>query len=456
MTKCRQRKHGSVTLAHVYGRTDLRHSDPDTAEAMSHPQPMVTGTHLPIAIWHLGGLVMAQLQLTQSHLNAETPSLGVAKKYAPDLVGATPHSPAGARDLFDWALAALGYDGVAQELALHPNTVKRWSDQGRVPIDYFHELRRILVGDITVRDGAGREPVSGIDQFYTKFEVASHCFRKFQDQASALDIDLSAYTYVEPSAGSGNFFSLMPRDRRIGIDIAPASSEIELADFLSWQPPAGRAPFVVLGNPPFGLRGHLALKFINHAAKFSDLVGFILPQLFDSDGKGVPAKRVRGLSLVHSEQLPPDSFEGPDGRPTPIHTVFQVWTGTDQCQVARQPAVTCQDWARVYSLSDGGTSASTRNRAMLYACDVYLPSTCYAGMKAYDNFDNLPHRRGYGVRVLQQRDILVDLLMTYDWATKAFKSTNSALNLRTGLIESVIVELGYADKLRTVCQPELT
>ena len=35
--------------------------------------------------------------------------------------------------------------------------------------------------------------------------------------------------------------------------------------------------YVVIGNPPFGLRGQLALKFINHSYDFADYVCFILP-----------------------------------------------------------------------------------------------------------------------------------------------------------------------------------
>ena len=68
-------------------------------------------------------------------------------------------------------------------------------------------------------------------------------------------------------------------------------------DFLDWDPTQENTGcrWVAIGNPPFGLRGQLALKFINHAAKYCDYVAFILPQLFESDGKGVPRKRVKGL-----------------------------------------------------------------------------------------------------------------------------------------------------------------
>ena len=40
-------------------------------------------------------------------------------------------------------------------------------------------------------------------------------------------------------------------------------------------------------------------NLLNHSNKFSDYVCFILPQLFESDGKGVPRKRVKGFNLLH-------------------------------------------------------------------------------------------------------------------------------------------------------------
>jgi hypothetical protein len=48
----------------------------------------------------------------------------------------------------------------------------------------------------------------------------------------------------------------------------------------------------------------LALRFINHSNNFhAEYVCFILPQLFESDGKGVPRKRVKGFNLIHSEKI---------------------------------------------------------------------------------------------------------------------------------------------------------
>ena len=75
----------------------------------------------------------------------------------------------------------------------------------------------------------------------------------------------------------------------------------------------------------FGLRGNLALRFINHASTFSDYVCFILPQLFESDGKGVPRKRVINLNLLHSEKIN-NIFISPDNKETKVECIFQIWS----------------------------------------------------------------------------------------------------------------------------------
>ncbi|MGR3914135.1 MAG: hypothetical protein OD918_06360 [Gammaproteobacteria bacterium] len=140
------------------------------------------------------------------------------------------------------------------------------------------------------------------------------------------------------------------------------------------------------------------------------MVGFILPPLFDSDGKGAPGKRVRGFQLAHTEQLPGDAFAYPDGRPVNVSAVFQVWSqiGAEKIQRARRR--TCAEFIKVYSLSDGGAPSSTRNKKMLGACDMYMPSTCFSGMTAYHDFESLPHRRGYGVVIHKRKRDIMQLL----------------------------------------------
>ena len=335
-------------------------------------------------------------------------------------------------------------DSMAQYLGLHKNTTERWIEQKKVPHHYLPDFRRMLGegghnihnNDSTVKDK---------DQYYTKPETAKWCYDLFLTVVKKLEVDLDNYHFIEPSAGCGCFYNFLPSRRRIGIDIDPSVRGILKADFLQWTP-AKKKPYIVIGNPPFGLRGHLALQFINHAYDFADMVAFVLPQLFASDGKGVPAKRVKGYVLASSVALPADSFSYPDGSSVDIHTLFQVWTKIGTQKIRKHERKTARTYIKIYSLSNGGTPASTRNKAMIEHCDVYVPSTCYTGMRAYKSFAELPNHRGYGILIHKQKRKIKKLLFAHDWRRSAFSSTNSAINMRSSLIEDVVTQGGYYDE----------
>ncbi len=205
----------------------------------------------------------------------------------------------------------------------------------------------------------------------------------------------------------------------------------------------------------------MALRFINHSSDFgdgsyADFVAFILPPLFESDGKGSPKKRVKDFILVHSEKLPLNSFVYPNGKSVEVATLFQFWAHKKLLEnktlnIAPNPPKTCKDYIKIYSLSDGGTSSSTRNKAMLYKCDLYLPSTCFHSsgkpqMKIYEDFESLPHRRGYGIVILRDKMRVREALKSIDWVKISFLGTNSSLNLRTSLIEEALIDKGFYDK----------
>lgn len=290
------------------------------------------------------------------------------------------------------------------------------------------------------------------DQFYTKPNVAEYCYKTFQRVSKNIGINLDDYVFIEPSAGCGCFYQILPKNRRIGIDIEPQklsgvdNKGIIKSDYLNWYPKNKNKKYIVIGNPPFGLRGKLALDFINKSYLYADMVAFILPQLFNSDGKGVAGKRVIGYRLAHNEHLPPDSFMYPDGTDIKINTVFQVWTKINTDKIKRKPSKTCNSFIDIYSLSDGGLPANTRNKDMIGKCDVYLPSTTFSGMKAYNSFYDLPHQRGYGIVIKKNKREIKKLLNEINWEKIAFLSTNSALNLRRSIIESVIIKKGFIDE----------
>lgn len=94
---------------------------------------------------------------------------------------------------------------------------------------------------------------------------------------------------------------------------------------------------------------------------------------------------------------------------------------------------------KIYSLSDGGTPSSTRNKNMIDKCDIYLPSTCFGkeNMKCYKSFKELPNKRGYGIVFNKLKNIMIETSENTNWNEISFLSTNSALNLRSSLIYSV-------------------
>jgi hypothetical protein len=335
----------------------------------------------------------------------------------------------------DKLLATNSVKDIAERLNLATGTVKRWVDTKNVPPSYRFELTKMDGGVPDYSQFTTKEK----DQFFTPTDVAVSCIQKFHEVCSKWSIDTTGYRYIEPSAGAGAFYGSLPPGS-IGMDIEPRCEGVSQQDFLSWVPPDPNGKYVVAGNPPFGLRGQLALKFMNHAATFADHIFFILPQLFESDGKGSPRKRVKGYNLIHSEKLT-TKFEVPDGHDTKVNCVFQVWSrlaDNPEYHLIEPP----KDIIEVFSLSAGGTPSSTRNKDKWDKCDIYIPSTCYGedNMKAYKTMWELPGHRGYGVVFHRDKDHMKKKFLAYNWSgNAAFLSTNSALNMRTSQIYTAIM-----------------
>jgi hypothetical protein len=315
---------------------------------------------------------------------------------------------------------------VSNKLNLCVGTVKRWQELKDVPVQYTFDLYKILGREVDY----SKFTSSSKDQFFTPSLISKRCWNTFIE---LLKLDISNYTFIEPSAGDGSFLKILPSGS-IGLDIEPRAKDIEKQDYLSWKPSDLTKKYIVFGNPPFGLRGHLALNFINHSYEFADYVCFILPQLFESDGKGSPRKRVTGYNLIHSETLSA-MFYSPDSQEVKVNGVFQIWskfTKNTKYELVKQS----EEKMKVYSLSDGGTIASTRNKDMIGKCDIYLPSTCFGkeNMKLYDSFESLPGKKGYGVVFFKDKEANISKAKTIDWSSAAFLSTNSAYNLRTSIV----------------------
>ena len=334
-------------------------------------------------------------------------------------------------------------------LSVNRGTLERWKLLKNVPEFYLFDLYDLMGIDIEYKKFSYKQK----DQFFTSEKTAKFCYDVFTKKLKELGVDDKQYTYIEPSAGKCSFYNLMPKERRIGIDIEPQTKDIIKDNYLSWLP-ENDGKFIVLGNPPFGLRGNKALRFINHSSTRVgvEFVGFILPQLFNSRGRGSCRNRVQGLNLIHTTEEVPNDFYYPDGNKVNVNCIFQIWAKDFRNDVSDNwpiaPDESCTDYIKIYSLSDGKEPGDKRNVNMLYECDVYLPITCFGkdNMKLSKMFDNLPLKRGYGIKILKDKKNVLDILEKIDWREESFSSTNSALNLRFDLIENALIKKGIKNK----------
>lgn len=166
--------------------------------------------------------------------------------------------------------------------------------------------------------------MNSLDQFYTNEHISKRCIKILQKY-----IDFNDFDYIlEPSAGNGSFYKLLPKDKSIGLDLEPKFDGIIKMDYFDYIPLPNKK-YIVVGNPPFGKISSLAVKFFNKSAEFADAIAFIIPRTFKR--VSIQNKLNLDFKLIYNEDLPlkPCCF-------TPIMNAkccFQIWK---KCKIPRQ------------------------------------------------------------------------------------------------------------------------
>jgi len=157
----------------------------------------------------------------------------------------------------------------------------------------------------------------GLDKFYTIPSIAEKCLASIESFYKWSEWDL----IIEPSAGNGSFYTRIPAEKKIGIDICPEHKDIIKQDFLTFTPTSNLKKIIVLGNPPFGRVSSLAIKFFNHASKFANVIAFIVPRTFRRIS--VHNKLNKNFHLIYDEEIPmePCCFSPP----MMAKCCFQIW-----------------------------------------------------------------------------------------------------------------------------------
>lgn len=176
---------------------------------------------------------------------------------------------------------------------------------------------------------------NNFDQFYTNPLTAKKITSIFTEKLK--ELGYQKITFIEPSAGTGNFLEAIREISRnnsfvskkvLAFDIEPKSDKEKIIKVNFLKVPLTkclekekRDSYVVLGNPPFGKRGDLAVDFINKAAQRIETIGFILPLTFRR--YSVQSQLNKDLQLIYDISLETNSFLYQD-KVYSLNTCFQI------------------------------------------------------------------------------------------------------------------------------------
>jgi len=175
-----------------------------------------------------------------------------------------------------------------------------------------------------------------MDKFYTTESFSKICIDKVFNIYNIEDFDL----IIEPSAGNGSFYNQIISNNKLGLDIEPENDNIILQDFFDYIPPENKHNILTIGNPPFGKVCSVAIKFFNHASKYSNVIAFIIPKTFRK--VSLQNKLNHNFHLIYDLDVPlkPCSFIPK----IQAKCCFQIWERKENNRDIIKLPTTHKDW----------------------------------------------------------------------------------------------------------------
>ena len=137
------------------------------------------------------------------------------------------------------------------------------------------------------------------DKYYTPDCLAEYCVNKTKEIIGEENIT----EYLEPSAGKGVFLNYLP-ENTLAYDLYPEGDKIIKQDYLELELPYKKGRCII-GNPPFGDRNVLSVKFFKKSILLGDYISFILPiSQLNNDQK------MYEFDLIYSEDLGNYEYSG--------------------------------------------------------------------------------------------------------------------------------------------------
>ncbi|WP_037551481.1 restriction endonuclease, partial [Spiroplasma melliferum] len=267
--------------------------------------------------------------------------------------------------------------------------------------------------------------------------------------------NLDDFFWIEPSVGEGCFLDLLPKNKRLGIDICPRRADVIKSDYLQFTLP-NKQKNIVIGNPPFGHRGTMALEFINHSFPAADYVCFILPMFFSSIGKGSIKYRVKNYNLIYQEELQENAFYIPNGGDVDIKCVFQIWSKNHKNNKeeiswynTRNKREPFSDLLSVFTVSLAKNRECGKRWIYEEKADFYISSTFFKENKIVKNFENVKYKSGIAIKYNIKNKCIVkklnELFENINWIENSSRATNSCYHIGKSHIYKILLNNGFEE-----------
>jgi hypothetical protein len=225
------------------------------------------------------------------------------------------------------------------------------------------------------------------DKFYTKVDVAKQLI-------TLLNLDYFDII-IEPSAGDGSFSNNIEHHNLIAIDIAPENDNILKMNWFDFNIDYVDKKILIIGNPPFGNQGGLAIRFIMKADELkADTIAFILPKSFKKES--IKNRIPLNYHLIQEIDLNDNSFELM-GIEYSVPCIFQIWKRSDILRMK--------------------TAKRTTSHLIEFVSKLENPDYCfrrvgfYAG-RIFDECDNKSQQSHYFIKSSNE---VKEILKNYKW-----------------------------------------